>query len=102
MDQGVIAALKRKYKGLLLHVMIKNIEKYDELRQLGASIAAGVRGLHHAYPANLLDASTLAHEAWEDLSQVTVVNCWLKSNILPQVHIFSSLWELTTDQKVHL
>ena len=82
MDQGVIAALKRNYKSLLLHAMIKNIEKYDELFQLGASI-----GLHYAYPENLLDASTLAHEAWEDLSQVTDVNCWLKSNILPQVHV---------------
>ena len=87
MDQGIIAALKRRYKGQLLQVMVKNLERYDELRKLGASIAAGVRGLQYAYPANLLDASTMAHEAWKDLTQVTMVNCWLKSNILPQAHV---------------
>ena len=87
MDQDVIAALKHRYKSQLLQVMVKNLERYDELRQLGASITAGLRGLQHGYPANLLDASIMAHEAWEDLSQVTMVNCWLKSNILPQVHV---------------
>ena len=48
-------------------------------RQLGASIAAGVRGLHHAYPANLLDASTLAHEAWENLKSV-IFSCYASTH----------------------
>ena len=58
------------------------VKELDELRKLGAFIAAGVRELQHTYPVNLLDALTMAHEAWKDLTQVTVVNCWLKSNIL--------------------
>ena len=58
MDQGIIAALKRKYKSKMLHAMVKNLERYDELQAGGASIAAGVRGLH-AYPPNLLDDATL-------------------------------------------
>ncbi len=68
MDQGIIAALKRRYKRQLLQVMVRNLEKHDELRQLGASMAAGVRGIQHAYPANLLDASTMAHEVWKGLT----------------------------------
>ena len=33
--------------------------------QLGATIAASVRGLNRAYPPNLLDAAFLAHQAWD-------------------------------------
>ena len=65
-------------------MVIRNLEYNDELRQLGASIAARVRGLQHAYPA---DASTMAHEAWKELTQVTVVDCWLQSKNFPQAHV---------------
>ena len=54
--------------------------------QLRATIAASVRGLNHAYPPNLLDAAFLAHQAWDSLSQATLANCWLKSDILPLLH----------------
>ncbi len=66
--------------------MVKNLENYDELRQLGAALVAGMRGLDHAYPPNLLDAASLAYEAWDSLTQVTVANCWLRANILPLQH----------------
>ncbi len=66
--------------------MVKNLENYDELRQLGAAPVAGMRGLDHAYPPNLLDAESLAYEAWDSLTQATVANCWLKANILPLQH----------------
>ena len=62
MDLGFIATLKRKCKSKMLHAMVKNLERYDELRAVGESIPAGVRGLNHAYPPNLLDAATLAHD----------------------------------------
>ena len=87
MDQGIIATLKRKYKSKMLHAMVKNLEKYDELRAVGESISAGVRGLNHAYPPNLLDAATIAHEVWESIDQTTLVNCWLKADILPVCHV---------------
>ena len=86
MDQGIIAALKRKYKSKMLHAMVKNLERYDELRAVGASIAAGVRGMNHAYPPNLLDAATIAHKVWESIDQSTLLNCWLKADILPTCH----------------
>ena len=89
MDQGIIAALKRKYKSKILHAMVKNLERYDELRTVGVSMAAGVRGLNQAYPPNLLDAATLAHEAWESIDQSTLLNCWLKADILPKCHVES-------------
>ncbi len=30
MDQGVIASLKANYKSKLLHIMVKNLENYDD------------------------------------------------------------------------
>ncbi len=66
--------------------MGKNLENYDELRQLGAALVAGMRGLDHAYPPNLLDAASLAYEAWDSLTQATVANCWFRANILPLQH----------------
>ncbi len=89
MHQGIIAALKRNYKSKMLHAMVKNLERYDELRAVGESLPAGVRGLNHAYPPNLLDAATLAHEVWESIDQSTLVNCWLKANILPACQVES-------------
>lgn len=59
MYQGIIAALKAGYKSKPLHIMVKNLENYDQLRQFGATLAAGVRGLNYAYPPNLLDAASL-------------------------------------------
>jgi len=63
MDQGIIATLKYRYKSHLLQLKVRNLEKCDELRQLGASIAAEVRGLQYAYQAIFLDASIMAYEA---------------------------------------
>ena len=79
MDQGIIAALKANYKSKLLHIMVKNLENYDQPRQLGAALTAGVRGIDH------LDAGTLAHQAWDSLTQATLANCWL-ADILPPLH----------------
>ena len=89
MDQVIIATLKRKYKSKMLHAMVKNLERYDELQAVGESISAGVRGLNHAYPPNRLDAATIAHEVWESLGQTTLVNCWLKADIFPACHVES-------------
>ena len=86
MDQGIIAALKRNYKSKLLRIMIKNLESYDQLRQLDATLPAAVRGLDHAYPPHLLDVGILVHEAWNSLDRTAIANCWLKSEILPESH----------------
>ena len=75
MDQDIIAALKANYNSMLLHIMVKNLENYDQLRQLGAGLTACVQGIYHAYPPNLLDAGTLAHQAWDSLTQATSANC---------------------------
>ena len=54
---------------------------------MGASITAAVRGLNHANPPNLLDSATIAHEVWESMNQSTLLNCWLKADILPTCHV---------------
>ena len=87
MDQGIIAILKAtctcRYKSKLIHIMIRNLDNFDQLRQLGSALAAGVRGLDRAYPPNLPDVASLVHQAWDSLSQATLANCWLKDDILP-------------------
>ena len=106
MDQGIIAALKANYKSKLLHIMIKNLENYDQLQQLGAALTAGVRGIGHAYPPNLLDAGTLAHQAWDSMTQATLANCWLLGPDL-STHIYYtrlniSILYATCQQEAHL
>ena len=44
MDQGIIATLKRKCKSKMLHAMVKNLERYDELQALGEFIPAELEG----------------------------------------------------------
>ena len=100
MDQGIIATLKRKYKSKMLHAMVKTLKGMMSCEQL-ESIPAGVRGLNHAYAPNLFDAATIAYEVWESdaatiayevwesIGQTTLVNCWLKADILPACHVES-------------
>ena len=66
--------------------MIQNLENYEQLRQLGATLPVGVRGLDHAYPPHLLDVGILVNEAWNSLDRTAIENCWLKSGILPESH----------------
>ena len=89
MDQAIIATLKRKCKPKMLHAIVKNLERYDELQAVGESIPAGVRGLNHAYPPNLVDAATIALEVWKSIGQTTQVNFWLKADILLACHVES-------------
>ena len=56
---AIIVALKARYKSKLLRIMVRNLENYDQLRQLGAAPAGSVKGLYHAYPQNLLDIGLL-------------------------------------------
>ena len=79
--------LKRKYISKMLHAMVKNPERYDELRAVGVSIPVGVRRLNHAYPPNLLDVATIVYEVWESIGKTTLVNCWLKADIFPACHV---------------
>ncbi len=66
--------------------MVKNLENYEHLRQVGAALPAGVRGLDHTHLPHLLNAATLAYEAWDSLTQATIAICWLKYDILPLLH----------------
>ncbi len=86
MSQRHLRETSSSRKSKLLRTIVKNLENYEHLRQVGAALPAGVRGLDHAHPPHLLNAATLAYEAWDSLTQATIANCWLKSDILPLLH----------------
>jgi len=46
MDQGIIQAVKRKYRYKLLSKVFETIEHHDELQQISSRMLAGTTGLN--------------------------------------------------------
>lgn len=67
--------------------MIKNMENYSELRELGDQRRNGIRGIQNFYTANLLDVIKVMWEAYYDLFHKHFTNCWIKSGKLSNKHV---------------
>ncbi|KAG5882625.1 hypothetical protein JTB14_013314 [Gonioctena quinquepunctata] len=59
MDQGVIKALKSQYRKLQVLQMLQNIENCEDTKSL-----------------SVLDAILMISEAWENVKQTTIANCF--------------------------
>ena len=57
-DQGIIQALKRRYRSYILQKFIHCIDNEEEFKP------------------HVLDAMTLARRAWEEVSHTTIANCF--------------------------
>jgi hypothetical protein len=68
LDSGIIAAFKKLYRKELIRYTLSEVEA-------GASIAS----------PNVKQAIIWAASAWNDVSQATVINCWRKSGVIPNV-----------------
>jgi hypothetical protein len=87
LDQGIIAAWKMGYKRKLLEWTIAEYDDAAEGTDLGK------------VQANVKQAITWAVEAWNELSNCTIRNCWVKSGLLPL------LWSVqfnNADENVHM
>jgi hypothetical protein len=89
MDMGIIAALKKRYKFLIL----KDIIGFNDLpataresmQQAVQAMRRGAAGIEYGKPATLLDAAKYAAEAWSNVSASTIENCFKKANIVPSL-----------------
>ncbi|KAL2644210.1 hypothetical protein R1flu_011797 [Riccia fluitans] len=87
MDMGVIAALKKCYKYLL----IKEILAYhdipqslkDRLALVSLKMKRGAAGIAYGKSSHLLDAANLVSIAWAAISEQCLSNCFKKADIIP-------------------
>lgn len=108
MDQGIISAFKRIYKTAILDTVdsllpvsrkgaersvvtssktLPSQQNWKQIREDGAKKPDGYRGLKDGYAVNMLDALELISTSWKQVSKETVVNCFIKANCLPPIHM---------------
>jgi len=90
MDQGIIAAFKKRYKFSLLREVIAFHDNTDEEKRLLVNRAQTVRrGAAGLQFGNLLDAARISVASWNDISPTTIRNCFRKAEI-------NIRWEMDT------
>lgn len=94
LDQGIIAAFKKRYRYRLLESYDSIINDWAAVRELGKLKKAGARGIKYGYTANVNDACELSKECWDAITSDTVINCMIKADCLPDV-ILNKILPLT-------
>ncbi|KAG1685433.1 hypothetical protein DVH05_008371 [Phytophthora capsici] len=84
-DMGVIAALKAKYKYLLVQNMLSYHSAPDEVKEAlkVAEDKSRSGGLHFGHPPTLLDAARLLEQAWSQVPDELLANCFARANLIP-------------------
>ena len=88
MDMGIIHAVKKRYKYLLLSAIINFHDLPSNAKELvmkNAPTRRGAKGVEHGAPANLMDAAIFIEQAWREVSSKSIQNCFYKSTIIPQL-----------------
>ena len=83
LDQGIIAALKMKYRSKLLENLFLNADKFSQLQLLAKQLPTGCTGLDYGCPAHIADAVTILKQVWDDMSPAVISGCWHHSHCLP-------------------
>ena len=87
MDMGIIAALKKRYRYLLLKDIIAYHDNSpaikDRLVTAALKLKRGAAGVAFGRPAHLLDAANFANIAWNEISADSLKNCFKKADIIP-------------------
>ncbi len=86
LDQGIISVLKQRYRTLLINKYIDKIDNLQQLRTDGSAKTAGTAGLEFAMDPHLRDVATLLKSVWDQFNPQAVINCFVKSKILPANH----------------
>ena len=68
MDAGIISSFKRHYRNLHIRWMLSEIEKGKNVKDL---------------KMNVLQAINYITKSWEEITPLTISNCWKHTNILP-------------------
>jgi hypothetical protein len=83
LDQGIISALKRAYRILLVSKLISLIDNWSALQQSAKLLKRGCSGIQQACDPNLLDVALMLESCWRDVTCETIINCFLKAGVLP-------------------
>lgn len=94
MDMGTIAALKKIYKYLLLKSIIAHHDlsqdAKDALNQSALQMWRGTAKVDHGKPEILYDAAEYALEAWADLSEQTLNDCFIQTGTVSALKKYDS------------
>lgn len=79
-DAGIIAALKKIYRTLLLRIRVDTMNDAAQLRADAKrrKVVNGCRGLAEGSVPHLLDAAELCHDAWYRVSKGTIRRCVIR------------------------
>ena len=87
MDMGIISALKKRYKYLVLKDVIAYHDNSpalkDQLALAALKLKRGAAGVAYGRPAHLLDDANFANVAWNEISVYSLKKCFRKSDIIP-------------------
>jgi hypothetical protein len=84
LDQGIIAWVKKQYRSTLVSKLIALIDEWHSLQLVNKP--PGCKGIEQAASPNLLDVATIVETVWDTISNEIIINCFLKSGILPVQH----------------
>ena len=76
-DAGIIAALKKLFRTLLLRIRVDTMNSATQLRAEAKrrKVGSGCQGLAEGHSPHLLDAAELCQDAWDRISAETVRRC---------------------------
>ena len=94
LDQGIIAALKVRYKSNLLAKLVQTAGN-NTLLALAEQLPAGCAGVKYGCLPHVGDAVTILKEAWDSILPSTIAACWGHAHCLPLVEEV----ELTSDAR---
>ena len=86
MDMGIIAALKKRYKYILLKEIMNFYDLPEEIKseriETRERLRRGSTGVHYGNSATLLDAANFVVEAWDAITASTLTNSFGKAEII--------------------
>ena len=86
MDQGIIASIKRSYRSEVLSRLLADVDTVVSRQTSGKQKLTGTAGLEHGLDPHVGDVATITAQSWKNLPPTMIINCWLKSTILPPSH----------------
>eukprot|EP00171_Calliarthron_tuberculosum_P022414 IDg22414t1 len=45
-----------------------------------------MKGMEEGYDPHMLDVARISDRSWDDVTEDTLARCWIKANVLPEVH----------------
>lgn len=80
LDQGIICAVKKNYRTNVLKKVMQNMDMFIQNSEKSRKRS----GLHEGGLPDVLDASIVLKESWENIPPKTIIKSWVHSNLVPE------------------